>query len=278
MEPPSIEELETRENFVANMGFYQDMDIAERILELSVANEFLTHEFALQLIEANPDCYKANGGEEWEQIIEQEDVALFAVQQDETNLPYVQDELKTEEFLASALRNHVRTLNQVLPQWKSREDLIRLIIPFNPDVLYQIDHVLFEDIERVNIALPTWKTDLKIIKYILPFNPALFNELDPSMYDDPELFKFSRRLKIPLSILNKGIPAQERLKEGMRDLRTLALTQKRPWNIGSRAKVAKDSEKTRFLPMGTRSAYRMQEFLGGPKYTRGGKKTRTKRR
>ena len=67
-----------------------------------------------------------------------------------------------------------------LPEWKNRADLIRLIIPFNPDALYQIDPVIFEDIERVNIGLPTWKTDLKIIKYVLPFNPALFNELDPS--------------------------------------------------------------------------------------------------
>ena len=45
---PPIDELETRENFIANMAF--DIDLAERILELSVANGFLTVEFALQLI------------------------------------------------------------------------------------------------------------------------------------------------------------------------------------------------------------------------------------
>ena len=275
MEPPSIEELETRENFVANMGFYQDMDIAERILELSVANGFLNDEFALQLIEANPDCYKANGGEEWEQIIEQENVALFAVQQDETNLGYVQDELKSEEFLARALSNHGRTLNEVLPQWKNRPDLIRIINPLTEELLDQIDPEVFKDIERVNIALPTWKTDLKIIKYILPFNKKLFNEIDPYMYDNQQLFEFIRKEKIPLAILNKDIPQQERFKERMNDLRTLALTQKRSWNIGSNVKGERGN---RFLPMGLPTAYRVQSYLGGPKFTRGGKRRKTKRR
>ena len=275
MEPPSIEELETRENFVANMGFYQDMDIAERILELSVANGFLNDEFALQLIEANPDCYKANGGEEWEQIIEQENVALFAVQQDETNLGYVQDELKSEEFLARALSNHGRTLNEVLPQWKNRPDLIRIINPLTEELLDQIDPEVFKDVEVVNAAFPTWKTDLKLIKYFLPFNETLFNEIDPYMYDNQQLFEFIRKEKIPLALLNKGIPQQERFKKRMNDLRTLALTQKRSWNIGSNVKGERGN---RFLPMGLPTAYRVQYYLGGPKFTRGGKRRKTKRR
>jgi len=272
--PPSIEELKTKKNFIANMDFYQDVDIAERILELSVENEFLTDDFALQLIDANPDCYKVYD-EEWEKIIEQEDIALFAVQKDVTNLPYVPEELRDETFLARALSNHGRTLNEVLPQWKNRPDLIRIINPLTEELLDQIDPEVFKDIELVNAAFPTWKTDLNLIKYFLPLNEELFNEIDPYMYDNQQLFEFIRKEKIPLALLNKGIPQQERFKKRMNDLRTLALTQKRSWNIGSNVKGERG---TRFLPMGLPAAYRVQSYLGGPKFTRGGKRRKTKRR
>jgi len=271
MEPPSIEEVKTRENFVANMKFHSDPDISIRIIELSEENGFLNKEFALRLIEARPDCYGLYAGEEWEDLKKNRNIALFAFQKDDSILEFVPDELKNEDFFVEAFSNNERLLDKHVPHWRTDLMLIRRIYELNPDILNEIDTTLYEDVSDVNIVFPTWKTDLKLIKHILRYNPELFNELDPSMYNDPELFEFIRQKKIPLCILEKDIPQQQKFKARMRDLRSLALTQKRPWNIGSR------------VPIGLPAGYNVQALLGGPTYKRratiGGKrKRRTKRR
>jgi len=300
---PSIYQLETRENFVENMksadsdlakriiklslvnNYFKDErakefslqlmeanpDIAEVIIKISIINRFLDEEFALQLIEANPDCYGLYAGKKWEDLKEQRNIALFAVQKENSNLDFVPDELKDEDFLIHAFSQNESLLDEHVPHWRTDPRLIRRIYELNPDILNEIDSTLYEDVSDVNIVFPTWKTDLKLIKHILSYNQELFNEVDPSMYNNPELFEFIRQKKIPLCILNKGIPQQQEFKARMRDLRTLALTQKRPWNIGSR------------VPIGLPAGYNVQALLGGPTYKRrgtiGGKrKRRTKRR
>jgi hypothetical protein len=300
---PSIEDLETRENFVENMksadsdlakrilkqslvnNYFKDErakefsiqlmkanpDIAEDIIKISIINRFLDQEFALQLIKANPDCYGLYAGKEWEDLKEQRNIALFAVQQEKSNLVFVPEDLKDEDFLVEAFSKNVSLLDKHLPEWKTEPRLILRIYELNPNILNEIDSTLYEDVSDVNIVFPSWKTDLKLIKHILSYNPELFNEVDPSMYNNEELFEFIRQKKIPLCILNKGIQQQEEFKARMRDLRTLALTQKRPWNIGSR------------VPIGLPAGYNVQALLGGPTYKRrgtiGGKrKRRTKRR
>ena len=293
MEP--IDKLETKENFVANMKF--EPDLAERIIQLSIANgyfqdkdfvlqliethpdldiiqqilelsdELLNKEFALQLIKANPDCYKVSI-DKWEKLKEIREVSLFAVQKDKYNLSYIPDKFNNSPFLIDAFGHNVSLLNEFLPIWKTRPMLIRRVYELNPDILDEISPTIYNQVDYVNVAFPTWKADLKLIKHILVLNPALFNELDPSMYDNPELFEFIRQEKIPLAILNKGIPQQEQFKERMRDLVSLALTQRRPWNIGT---------------MGYNEGLTMQRNLGGPTHRRrgtiGGKRRRkTKRR
>lgn len=261
MQPPSIEEVGTRENFVANMKS-ADPDLAVRIIELSEEKGFLNEEFALQLIKANPQCYEFYIEEEWEDLKKKRNIALFAVQQDYHNLDVVPEELKDEDFLIDAFSQDERLLDEHLPEWKTEPRLIRRIYELNPDLL-DVDPIIYENVEAVNESFPSWKTNLKLIKHFVVMNPELFNEVDPSMYDNPELFEFIRQKKIPLSVLNKGIPQQERLKARMRDLRTLALTQKNPWNIGS---------------MGHRPAYTVQHNLGGPAWPRGGKTKRKRKR
>ena len=81
------------------------------------------------------------------------------------------------------------------------------------------------------------------------------------MYNNPELVEFIRREKIPLSLLSKGIPQQQEFKARMRDLRSLALTQKNPLGY-----------------MGYRPAFNTQSYLGGPKLPRGGKTKRKRKR
>lgn len=272
MQPPSIEEVATRENFVANMKSAEP-DLAVRIIVRSIVNVFLNEEFALQLIEANPHCYEfyIEEAEEWEVLKKNRNIALFAVQKDASNLFFVPDELKDEDFLVEAFSQNESLLDEHVPHWRTDPMLIRRIYELNPDILNEIDSTLYEDVSDVNIVFPSWKTDLKLIKHILSYNPELFNEVDPSMYNNEELFEFIRQKKIPLCILNKGIQQQEEFKARMRDLRTLALTQKRPWNIGSR------------VPIGLPAGYNVQALLGGPTYKRrgtiGGKrKRRTKRR
>jgi hypothetical protein len=270
MQPPSIEDLETKENFVANMKF--DPDLAENIIVRSIANGFLNEEFALQLIEANPHCYALyiEEAEEWEALKNNRNITLFAVQKDASNLFVVPDKLKDEDFFVEAFSQNESLLDKHVPHWRTDPMLIRRIYELNPNILNEIYATLYEDVSDVNIVFPTWKTDLKLIKHILSYNPELFNEVDPSMYNNQELFEFIRQKKIPLCILNKGIPQQQEFKARMRDLRTLALTQKRPWNIGSR------------VPIGLPAGYNVQALLGGPTYKRrgtiGGKRKRTKRR
>jgi len=279
MEPPSIERLETKENFLANMKYHNDLEMATAIIERSIANEYLNEEFALQLIKANPDCYKVDAGEEWERFREQRNVSLLAVQTDVSNLDYVPDKLKEEDFLADALSNHEHALNEHIPKWKESPYLIRRIIPLNPDLLFEIDPTLYSSIGRVNTAFPTWKTNLPLIKHFLRINPVLFNEVDSSMYDNPKLIEFIRNERIPVTVLNKGTSEQERFKQRMSDLRSVALTQKKPWNLGSNVK---DKEGNLFPPMGLRAISHVNNFLGDSKVGRGrtkkNKKRKTKRR
>jgi hypothetical protein len=268
MEPPSIDLLETPENYVANMKFHNESDIAERIIQLSIVNGFLNEAFALQLIEANPNCYELFADPQWEDLKNNRNISLFAVQKDDSNLVFVPDELKDDDFFVDAFGHDVRRLDEHLPHWRTDLMLIRRIYELNPNILNEIDSTLYDDVTDVNIVFPRWKTDLKLIKHILKWNPELFNELDPSMYNNPELFEFVRQKKIPLCVLNKGIPQQEQFKARMRDLVSLALTQRRPWNIGK---------------MGYGEALTMQRNLGGPTYKRrgtiGGKRRKkTKRR
>lgn len=283
MQPPSIERLETRENFLANMKYHNDPEMVTAIIERSIANDYLNEEFALQLIEANSDCYKVDAGEEWERLKQKRNVALLAVQKDVSNVDDIPDELKEDErFLADALSNHEHALNEYLPEWKESPYLIRRIIPLNPDLLFEIDPTLYtEGVGRVNTAFPTWKTNLSLIKHFLRINPKLFNEIDNSMYDQPELIKFIRNEKISVSVLKKGTPEQERFKQRMSDLRSVALTQKRPWNLGSNVK---DTEGNLFPPMGLRAVSHVNNYLGdskvgrGTKGTKKQKKRKTKRR
>lgn len=271
MEPPSIDRLETPENFVANMKFHDDPEMAKQIIRVSIANGFLNEDFALQLIQANPRCYELDfeeGEEEWGSFKKKRNIALFAVQKDDYNLVFVPENLKDDNFFVEAFGHDASLLDEHLPDWRTTLMLIRRIYELNPDILNEIDYTLYEDVSDVNIVFPRWKTDLKLIKHILKWNPELFNELDPSMYNNPELFEFVRQKKIPLCVLNKGIPQQEEFKARMRDLVSLALTQRRPWNIGK---------------MGYGEALTMQRNLGGPTYRRrgtiGGKRRRkTKRR
>lgn len=280
MEPPSIERLETRENFLANMKYHNDIEMATEIIERSIANEYLNEEFALQLIEANSDCYKVYAGEEWERLKQERNISLLAVQKDEDNIDYVPDQLKEDEieykeFLADALSNHAHALNQRLPEWKNAPYLIRRIIPLNPDLLYQIDSTLYSSVGRVNTAFPTWRTNFPLIKHFLQINPKLFNEIDPFMYDNPELIEFIRNEKIPVSVLKKGAPEQERFKQRMSDLRSVALTQKKPWNLGSNVK---DTEGNLFPAMGLHAVSHVNNFLGDSKVSRGGTKKKKKRK
>jgi hypothetical protein len=275
MEPPSIERLETKENFLANMKYHNDPEIATEIIQRSIANEYLDEAFALQLIDANYDCYKVDAGEEWERFRQQRNVALLAVQKDVSNLDYVPDELKEDEieykkFLADALSNHEHALNEHVPEWKKSPYLIRRIIPLNPELLFEIDPTLYTEggVGRVNTAFPTWKTNLPFIKHFIRINPALFNEVDPSMYDNPKLIEFIRNERIPVTVLNKGTPEQERFKQRMSDLRGVALTQKNIFNLRS-----KENKR----PIGLGSVTRVNEYLGDRKLGRGGK-TKKKRK
>jgi len=270
MEPPSIERLETRENFLDNMKYHNDIEIATEIIQRSIVNEYLDEAFALQLIDANPDCYKVDAGAEWEQLKEQRNIALLAVQKDVSNLDYVPDELKEEEFLADALSNHEDELNKRVPEWKDSPYLIRRIIPLNPELLFEIDPTLYTEggVGRVNTAFPTWKTNLPLIKHFLRINPVLFNEVDPSMYDNPKLIEFIRNERIPVTVLNKGTPQQERFKQRMSDLRGVALTQKNIFNLRSKGNRT---------PIGLGSVTRINEYLGDKTLRRGGK-TKKKRK
>jgi hypothetical protein len=299
---PSIYHLETRENFVENMksadsdlakriiklslvnNYFKDErakefslqlmeanpDIAEVIIKISIINRFLDEEFALQLIEANPDCYGLYAGKKWEDLKEQRNIALFAVQKEKSNLDFVPEELKDEDFLIDAFSQDESLLDEHLPEWKTEPRLIRRIYELNPTVLVEIDPIIYYDVKKVNTAFPTWKTDLKLIKHILLFNPELFNEVDPSMYNNPELFQFIRKNKIPLTVLNKRILQQTQLKGRMSDLRTLALSQKYPENLGSNIK----GRETRSLPIGLDAAYNIKSYLGGSR----SRKRKTKRR
>lgn len=274
MQPPSIERLETKENFLANMKYHDDLEIATAIIERSIVNEYLDEAFALQLIDANPDCYKVDAGAEWERFIQQRNIALLAVQKDVSNLDYVPDDLKREieyeQFLADALSNHEDELNKRLPEWKESPYLIRRIIPLNPDLLFEIDPTLYTEggVGRVNTAFPTWKTNLPLIKHFLRINPALFNEVDPSMYDNPKLIEFIRNERIPVTVLNKGTPEQERFKQRMSDLRGVALSQKNIFNLRSKGNRT---------PIGLGAVTRVNDYLGDKTLRRGGK-TKKKRK
>jgi hypothetical protein len=299
---PSIYQLETRENFVENMksadsvlaihilklsrinNYFKDErakefslqlmkanpDIATSIIKISIFNKFLDEEFALQLIEENPDCYGLDAGKKWEDLKKKRNIALFAVQQEKSNLDFVPEELKDEDFLVEAFSQNESLLDEHVPHWRTEPRLIRRIYELNPDILNEIDSTLYEDVSDVNTAFPTWKTDLKLIKHILLFNPELFNEVDPSMYNNPELFEFIRKNKIPLTVLNKPILQQTQLKGRMSDLRTLALSQKYPENLGSNTK----GRETRSLPIGLDAAYNIKSYLGGSR----SRKRKTKRR
>jgi hypothetical protein len=203
MPPPSIEEVATPENFVANMKFNSDPDLAVRIIELSEENRFLNEEFALQLIKAYPQCYEFYIEEEWEDLKKKRNIALFAVQQDYHNLDFVPEELKDEDFLIDAFSQDERLLDEHLPEWKTEPRLIRRIYELNPNILNEIDSTLYEDVSDVNIVFPTWKTDLNLIKHILSYNQELFNEVDPSMYNNQELFEFIRQKKFHFPYLTR---------------------------------------------------------------------------